>query len=175
MQSTVDSEFVGFLSGIIPCRHRSQISIVGVQSVIRWKPCLSIGIEAVDLQHRYLIDLINRLDDELLEPKDKIYSAKLVDELIQFVRMHFEGEENLMYKFGYPGLAEHKKVHIGLLDKLNGQIGMYSVGLMEGPEIVAYLSCWFAKHLGREDKEFGDFVRGTEAANTTISNSEDPR
>ena len=118
---------------------------------------LSVGIESIDLQHQYLVDLINRISLEL-KGSDTDYQASLIDELGGYARVHFTAEENLMYKLGYPDLENHRMLHQQLLEKLNGQIGLYLVGMLNPEEIVQYLSGWVVRHLLTEDKKIGEFA-----------------
>ena len=55
--------------------------------MLKWKLKLSVGIEPLDLQHRYCIDLLNRISEELDGP-DKEYQARLIDELYKFTQLH---------------------------------------------------------------------------------------
>ena len=126
--------------------------------MIKWSERHCVGVESIDLQHRYFIDLINRLSCELEHPDDREYQRMLLDELCQFAQIHFISEENIMHKLRYPHMAEHRDKHVELLDKLSGQIGMYSVGLMAPAEVVCYLTTWFATHLVKEDKQLADFI-----------------
>ena len=132
--------------------------------MLKWKHKLSVGIEPIDLQHRYFIGLLNRISEELDGP-DKEYQARLIDELYKFTQLHFQGEENYMYKIGYPGLDEHRCEHLELLEKLHGQVGQYLIELIEGKEIVCYLAEWFGRHLAQEDQALGDFVRNQASYN----------
>ncbi len=125
--------------------------------MLEWDQKLSVGVENIDLQHRYFIDLINRLSIELAG-QDKDYQAKLIDELSGYTRQHFTAEENLMYKLGYPNLKEHCESHQNLLEKLHGQIGLYLLGMLEGDEIIGYLSTWLLQHILKEDRQLGQFI-----------------
>lgn len=125
--------------------------------MLKWDPKLSVGVESIDLQHHYLIDLIERLSHEL-EGDDAEYQAALIDELAGFTKQHFIGEENIMYRLGYPGLEQHRECHQQLLEKLNGQIGLYLLDMIEAAEIVSYLTKWFGQHVVQEDQKISAFI-----------------
>ncbi len=125
--------------------------------MLEWNQKLSVGVESIDLQHRYLLDLINRLSIEL-EGHDSAYQARLIDELGSYARQHFTAEENFMYKLGYPGLEDHCKIHQDLLEKLHGQIGLYLMDMLDAEEIVKYVSAWAVRHVLTDDKKFGEFA-----------------
>jgi len=126
-------------------------------SVLKWDQKLSVGVESMDLQHRYFIDLLNRLVLEL-EGSDTEYQVRLIDELSGYAKQHFISEENIMYKLSYPDLKEHTESHQLLLERLNGQIGLYLLGMLDAGEIAHYLSKWLAQHVVKEDRKFGDFI-----------------
>ncbi len=129
--------------------------------MLEWNQALSVGIEGIDLQHRYFVDLIGRLSVEL-EGKDPAYRTRLINELGSYAQLHFVCEENLMYKLGFPGLESHRKSHRALLEKLNGQIGLYLVGLLDAGEITDSLASWLVHHISTEDREIGVFVNQVE-------------
>jgi len=126
--------------------------------MLKWKRKLSVGIEPLDLQHRYFIGLLNRISEELDGP-DKEYQSRLIDELYKFAQLHFEGEENYMYQIGYPDLEKHRQEHLKLLETLHGQMGQYLTDIIAGEEIISYLSEWFGRHLAQDDHELGAFVK----------------
>jgi len=125
--------------------------------MLLWNDNFSIGIEGIDLQHRYFIDLLNRLSLELKD-SDAAYQAKLIDELASYAKQHFISEENIMYKLGYPGLKKHSEYHQELLEKLNGRIGLYLLDMLEPDEIISYLSKWLIQHIVQEDKVLAKFI-----------------
>ncbi len=125
--------------------------------VLDWNQTLSIGVEGIDLQHRYFVDLIHRLSIEL-EEGDAAYRARLINELGSYAQLHFTSEENFMYKLGFPDLEKHHKSHQALLQKLNGQIGLYLVDMLDAAEIIEYLSNWLVQHIQTEDRAFGVFA-----------------
>jgi hemerythrin len=69
---------------------------------LHWKSDYETGVREIDLQHRFFMDLINRLHEELIGATDSDYRAALFEELSNYARFHFVSEENLMFKFGYP-------------------------------------------------------------------------
>jgi len=131
--------------------------------MLEWSAKLSVGIESIDLQHHYFIDLLNRLSIEL-EGDDTEYQALLIDELASFARQHFVGEENIMYRLGFPGLEHHRECHQQLLEKLNGQVGLYLLGMLEAGEITSYLAKWLVQHIVQEDQKISAFISKTKNA-----------
>lgn len=73
-----------------------------------WDDSYSVGIRSIDLQHRELIKLINRLHDLRERGGDLLAVLKRLD---WYVQHHFSFEESLMRGAGYPRLKEHIKEH----------------------------------------------------------------
>ena len=77
-----------------------------------------IEVEAIDADHRRLVDIINEItlaiDDGRAEE-----CIKLVPNFIEFSQRHFEREEALLAKHAYPLAEEHRRHHAGLTEKMH--------------------------------------------------------
>ena len=123
---------------------------------LAWKAEFETGVEEIDLQHRYFLRLINRLGEELATAKDERYRQCLLDELAKYATFHFVSEENIMFKFAYPGLAEHARLHWSLLDRLSSRATGRPV-----EELLDFLTEWFAEHTTKEDHLIGEYLADT--------------
>ena len=128
-------------------------------SALHWKTGYDTGVEEIDLQHRYFMNLINRLHGELATAADAEYRRKLFDELTKYASFHFVSEENLMLKFGYPEHGRHHELHRHLIDELSWRSQSKSED-----ELFDFLVRWFVGHTVEEDQRFGAFVRGVGVA-----------
>ncbi|MCW5698786.1 MAG: hemerythrin domain-containing protein, partial [Rhodospirillales bacterium] len=71
-------------------------------ALLRWRQNMSLGNEALDADHKYLISLVNRLHYMMLAG-DEVNSVQTVlDDLLHFVHYHFQREELLMRRGEYP-------------------------------------------------------------------------
>jgi hemerythrin len=120
---------------------------------LHWKSGYETGVPEIDLQHRFFLGLINRLHAELTVSVDADYRARLFQELSNYARFHFISEENLMIKFGYPGLERHLAMHRQLIDELSwrAQEKTYDA-------IFDFLVRWFVAHTVEEDARIGQFL-----------------
>ena len=125
---------------------------------ITWSTAYELGVEEIDLQHHYFANLINRLARELESTDDRHYQQRLFAELSAYAHFHFSSEENLMYRSGYPQLAEHKKHHDGLIEQLNIQKLMFEQSKVEAESVLEFLRQWFLKHTLGEDREFSGYL-----------------
>jgi hemerythrin len=119
---------------------------------LNWKADYATGVEEIDLQHRYFMELINRLSTELDGCVDEIYRKRLLNELVKYASFHFVSEENMMIKFAYPDIERHRMLHLDLIDKLSWQIQSKSYAAL-----FEFLVDWFIRHTLEEDKHIGEF------------------
>lgn len=116
---------------------------------IKWSERFSVGVPAVDHEHRGLIALVNSLQRALLGGGTEAEIERALGELMRAISAHFALEEKFMLQHRYDGLPEHKADHEHLLDELRD--------LMEGraegpPEVLASrLGDWFAVHFQTHD------------------------
>lgn len=123
-----------------------------------WCSKYQIGIEEIDLQHHYFINLINKLESELVNIDDVKYTESLLNELVKYTQFHFLSEENFMYKIGYPNLDLHRKQHFHLLNQLHGKVGLFNESLLPAEDVIDFLKQWFINHVLKEDMKISAYV-----------------
>ncbi len=94
-------------------------------TLLHWKEEYSVGIEAVDHEHRELIDLVNRLHDALDGPAAKFTVPAFFGDLLKGISAHFALEEKIMRDQAYDQLGPHKADHERLLDDLCDMMQAY--------------------------------------------------
>ncbi len=124
-----------------------------------WKTEYDLGIEDIDFQHHYFLNLINRLSDELKMTTEPSRRTALIAELNAYARFHFVSEENIMSKAGYPKLNEHRQHHLDLISQLNSKEAMLQLRRSDesAEDIVEFLQTWFINHTVGEDRLFAEF------------------
>lgn len=126
---------------------------------IKWLPEYELGIEDIDFQHHFFVNLINRLATELAVSNNINYKNGLLAELTAYARFHFISEENMMIMNDYQGYLEHKNLHLELLDHLHSRIAMVSIesSAVESIKIVEFLKDWFFYHTNTADRNFAEY------------------
>ncbi len=124
-----------------------------------WKSEYSIGIDFVDNQHKYLINLINRID-VAIEENNSIAIVETVLDMKLYAEIHFTEEEALMRKAGYPAVDSHAKLHQSFITKTD----LFLDDLERSPlaatvEISTYLMNWWLQHIQTVDKHYASFIR----------------
>ena len=120
---------------------------------IKWESDFETGNEFVDLQHRYFVDLINRVEKNFKETDDDAYKEKLVDELRKYADFHFTSEENIATAYKLPGVSSHHQRHAELLEEFNENAGELRQGLKTVDQFLDFLTEWFMGHTIYEDQK----------------------
>jgi hemerythrin-like metal-binding protein len=72
----------------------------------------------MDDQHGILMDTVNDLRLALVRGAGREQLGEVLDRLIEFTRMHFWSEEQLMEQSAFPGLDEHRAEHHRMLAQM---------------------------------------------------------
>jgi hemerythrin len=94
-------------------------------ALIEWKRHYSVGVKAVDHEHRELIDLINRLHEELLAGTSNPAVTAFLGEIFRSISAHFALEERFMREHRYDHFTEHKQAHEQLLEEVREIMDSY--------------------------------------------------
>jgi len=87
-------------------------------TLLTWNHACSVGVRAMDDQHGILMDTMNELRLALLCGRGRDQLTELLNRLIEFTRMHFWSEEQLMEQTAFPALAEHRAQHQSMLQQM---------------------------------------------------------
>jgi len=121
-------------------------------SLITWKDEFSVGVAAVDLEHRELIELIDGLDADIQEHATQTTVVETLGEIYARISAHFALEEKIMRKAGYDGFATHKHDHERLLDELLDVIdSVDDAGHYDRERLSRDLERWFSDHFRTHD------------------------
>lgn len=119
---------------------------------LEWKPQYSVGSQAIDDEHRDMIDLISALHDKLGAAADQEAIDGFLGDVHAGISMHFALEERLMRDAHYAEFAAHKQDHEELLDQIVNimdEMTDSGEGLLEALE--ERLSAWFGTHFSTFD------------------------
>ncbi|MCL2610022.1 MAG: bacteriohemerythrin [Treponema sp.] len=131
---------------------------------ISWDDGYLLGISLIDEQHRNLFRLTNGLHEACLLGRDATPEGfrRAVTSTVNYVSVHFNAEEKLMAKAGYPAMAEHVAEHRAFVAKMLAEIGLFEDGKPEVAErFVLFLKNWILSHIAMVDKKMAEHVRGS--------------
>ncbi len=120
-----------------------------------WSAEFSVGIPEIDEQHMMLFSLLNQLGAAIHEKHGSSACTRILDELVEYTRLHFALEESLMRLSGYPGLEAHKRLHRDLID----DVGVLRAKVQQGKaaisfELMQFLRRWLTRHILQSDQEY---------------------
>lgn len=119
---------------------------------ITWKPEYSVGDEAVDHEHRELVDLVNAAAGAILDRRPEADVDRCLGDLYRAISAHFAHEERQMTRAGYDQYADHKDDHERLLDSLRDIMDQAAMGETHTSErLTDVLEAWFADHFQTHD------------------------
>lgn len=123
---------------------------------IPWSARYEVGIEVIDGQHRQLLELVNRLGDDLGAGRDFDQLVASLKELVRYTEHHFATEERLMDEVG-AGAERHRSEHRRLIDGLmryTVSLDVRTVG-----QSSRFLQDWLFHHIDEVDRPFAAFLR----------------
>lgn len=125
---------------------------------ISWTNDLSTGIEAIDNQHRRIVDYINELEKAIaLQSQTSV--GTVLNELVDYTLSHFAFEESLQEQAGYKLAKPHKDVH----DVFAKRVATFQDRHRAGEDIAEQLHCmlgtWLVHHIKRDDMAYMSEVK----------------
>ena len=123
-----------------------------------WRADYSIGVAAIDREHRELVELVNEIDAKLNSPGCEEDRAENLRRFAAYARVHFQHEESTFVGTRYGRACLHARKHRHLLLILDSfqRMGRF-VDLHEQPE---FLRRWVIDHIVVEDKALGAYLNG---------------
>lgn len=135
-----------------------------ITMMMRWDARLQLGIEALDTQHREMVEVAGAVCKAQRERDHKTLRQTLY-ELMRLAAEHFVFEERMMLETRYPKMAVHSEHHAEIL----GQLERFSRQLLEGrasaegERIMGFFAEWTASHIASFDRDFATFLARAEA------------
>ncbi|BBD06984.1 bacteriohemerythrin [Desulfovibrio ferrophilus] len=125
---------------------------------VYWFDGLAVNVEKIDSQHKKLIDMINGLEKAIEMRRGTSQLTLLVDEMIGYARTHFNAEEGLMNRYGYPEFDSHVAEHEAFIDKTMSLAFAPDDDENRPVEVLKFLREWLVNHINGTDKPLGPFL-----------------
>jgi hemerythrin len=126
------------------------------EEFIAWTKKMSVHIKDIDEQHKHLLDLINRAD-KYLEHGKKDDLKEIVNELVEYTRVHFSTEERYFEKWDYPYADEHNKAHAKLISNVLEYKDRFDKGEDIAFDLLVFLKGWWEIHLKIDDHKYSKY------------------
>jgi hemerythrin len=123
---------------------------------MQWTEKLSVGVAVLDEDHKKLVGMVNELYDAMQAGHGKEKLGPILNQLVQYTRMHFAREEKFFSETGYADSAAHKQQHEALTRQVlevqkkyaGGEVATLSV------EVMHFLRDWLVKHIQGSDQSY---------------------
>jgi len=129
-----------------------------------WNDRLSVGVEAVDDDHKVILSLINELYDAILAGNGCDRLRSILDHLANHLECHFNLEESLFGRIAYPDAQAHKQEHerfrVWMRDTRE-RLGNYD---LPAPtlEVMTFLKDWLFDHFLHYDQGFAPYLKAAQ-------------
>jgi hemerythrin len=125
---------------------------------IEWCGELSVEVEEIDLQHRKFIELINRLETDILANDFQAAVGQAIPGILDYANVHFTTEEKYMAMFNYKGYSRHQLEHVLFRQRVDEMIKQHQAGSKSSQalaqELLSFLVGWLQEHLMKMDKKY---------------------
>ncbi len=142
---------------------------------ITWTLQMSVGIHAIDTDHKLLISLINQFHKAVKDGEGHETVGSVLNTLCDYTDFHFRREEELMMACSYPDLEHHKQGHAVLKKKVYSIRDDYLAHPENiiSDEVLDFMKTWLTEHILGNDMKYKPSMEAKrdeiEAANRSFS------
>ena len=130
---------------------------------IEWKESYSVGVERLDEDHKHLLAILNKACEACAKGRYTAYPL-IIDELLEYMLLHFQAEEKYMTESKFPDLAPHKLEHdlfyrkiLDYQQTIQNRNVVYSIELVDLTEAI---NNWWDRHILESDLRYKVFADG---------------
>ncbi len=129
-------------------------------TTIPWTKAYSVGVTAIDKDHRNLFELIDTLDRALQRQLSNDKIAKALTGLIQYTEGHFAREEKVMERYGYPGISKHRAQHRNLELLVHAIFNVFNddPDSIDPKKLMKFLNHWLVDHIIKVDMLYAQYI-----------------
>ncbi len=132
-----------------------------MEKAFEWSDEYLLGDEIIDNEHKYLFDIANKI----IAIKDASGShaalKEIMFELYEYVKFHFDHEEEIMRTIEYPDMEKHQAIHLGIIRSMNDileksqNLGDLDVNLKR------LIQGWIVNHVQQQDMKMKAWQQST--------------
>jgi hemerythrin-like metal-binding protein len=102
--------------------------------------------------------MINDLDQSVQEGTGGLIISNVLQELIRYVKDHFEDEEQLMKRHSFPELTDHRAEHDLFVCRLKQIYENFKDGDVLSSKALDFLKEWLVNHIKGTDQVYAVFI-----------------
>ena len=133
--------------------------------LLEWGPKLLTGIEAIDEQHKMLVDMLNEANLRMRSMVERAVVESIVRDLMSYALYHFETEEELMLEQAYAkespdDAATHAREHREFSQTVASvQQDLVAGKLITREALLGFLNNWLVNHILNTDMRLASFLK----------------
>lgn len=135
-------------------------------SYFPWSEEYSVHLQVIDADHKDLVDTVNSLHEAIKNGGTRTRIGQIINDLVQYVDVHFSREEAMMEKYSYPDIAQHKRIHRHLTRTVHAIRVIFNnePKNIDPNKLLQFLKEWLIHHILDEDTRYAPYIPGDEAA-----------
>jgi len=127
---------------------------------ILWEESYAVGVQEFDEDHRHLFQMANEVVRTAEVGGSETDMRAVLDDLIEEAVVHFEHEEAIMEKSGYPGLVEHREAHNRLVRTFIKYRSELRFERLQIDDVAEFILDWLAVHIKTLDRAYSRYLNG---------------
>jgi hemerythrin-like metal-binding protein len=143
-----------------------------IMPTISWDPSMTTGVEALDNQHKQLINWLNDLLSAMSLGRGRAEVASLLDKLGGYALMHFGNEEDCMTKYNCPVAAKNAAAHkdfVATFTAFRDEFEKTGATAHLVLRVESELMRWLTSHIKATDTQLAPCVRDSGATSKRSS------
>ena len=127
--------------------------------IATWKADYCTGHIAVDGQHREIFRLVNQFSEAVATRRARALMRPVIDRLVSYVAEHFEEEERLMRRAGFPDRTAHAAAHAAFGAQVQEVARAYQAGELVLPITLSqFMLDWLDGHIKVSDQALVEWL-----------------
>jgi hemerythrin len=127
--------------------------------IFEWREEYLANVKVFDKTHQTFFEKANQLYEAVTRGQAESVIEGALNFLIQYTQDHFAEEEQLMKKYGFPGLDVHQKKHEDLKKEVLEYKRRFGTDeSMDDINFIKFLKDWIVDHILTVDRKYGPFL-----------------
>ncbi len=134
---------------------------------LAWKDSFCCGNQLIDSQHQSLFEISNALIDAIISNLPSPEISAIIDRLLDHTRQHFQDEEALLEKVGFPGTNEHVEEHAKLLARGLELSEAFKASTLQVGDVLQFLVAEVVmQHMLEADRQYFPYIIEADATDS---------
>ena len=129
------------------------------------------GVSTIDAEHERIVGYLNELELAIARG-DRVHTERVLEELLDYMRMHFAAEEALMEAARYSLIDVHKKKHEIFIRRASAFVARYMQGEEIAEQIHSLMVKWLPRHIAIEDRAIVGAIKAMIERNEALDHAD---